>query len=114
MQQSFEEKFSKLTSIPRNCVTSMKNYINLVHGNEVYETVRFKGIEPGEPLELPMFEGTLNLVLDEEDNLNFNFTPSEELISIISEAFKGKVDPLNNAVVNKLKVVLDNTYKELF
>lgn len=103
-----EKKLSDLSTVPERSLERFHYFINLIHSQDIVTQI----VAGKKVFELEIFEGRLYIKLDDDD-LKFKFVPNEEFIKLVKNSIKEKKSELVEAVTDRLKNTLLNTYKDV-
>ena len=104
------KKISLLTTIPKDAIDNISDYISFVHSHDICTQLK-EGVEY---IKLDLFEGNLYISIDSDDNVHYKFIPSEDFDKLVVNTILSKESTLVNTATAKLKSLLTNTYKDLF
>lgn len=104
------EKISLLTTIPKDAIDNISNYVSFVHSHDICTQLK----EGATYIKLDLFEGNLYISIDTDDNVHYKFIPNEDFNKLVVSTILSKESTLVSAATAKLKSLLTNTYKDLF
>lgn len=101
------EKSSALSGVSIKALTKLKNYINMVHSDDLY-----LDMQDGKTVsEIDTFEGTI-LVKYENNEIKYKFIPSAEfnkiIVNTVATNTSGLVKSLDNSVINAMSNIYEN------
>ena len=104
-----EENVSALTTLPEDLVKYIGKYMPYIHSHSIATQIIEKG---GDIFELELFEGTLMLML-ENDNVKYKFIPNDDFSKVIVETILNKKSLLVDGLSDKIKRILEKAYKDV-
>lgn len=108
MEEKFISKISTLSTIPEKSISQLQKYLNAIASHDIVTQM----VDGNNVFEIDTFEGKIYITLD-DDILKYKFIPSEAFDKIIRETIIDRQSVLIEALSEKLKDSLVNTYKDL-
>ena len=101
------EKSSALSGVSIKALSKLKNYINMIHSDDIYLDMRDR-----KPIfEIDTFEGTI-LIKRENNEIKYKFIPSAEFNKLVANTIETRtsslVKSLDSSVVNAMSNIYEN------
>ncbi len=104
---SMIEKCSALSGVSIKALNKLKNYINMIHSDDVYLDLQ----DGKNVIELETLEGTI-LIKCSKDEIKYKFIPSADFNKLIANTVEtktsGLVKSLDNSVINAMSNIYEN------
>ena len=101
------EKSSALSGVSIKALSKLKNYINMIHSDDIYLDMR----DGKSVFEIDTFEGTI-LIKHENNEIKYKFIPSAEFNKLVANTIETRtsslVKSLDSSVVNAMSNIYEN------